>query len=294
MTSLDVGPVARRRGPVPPEALFVLGGIAQYSGASLAIGLFDHLRPATVALLRVLGGALSLIAFSWLRRDHRRAARRPWTGWTRASVATAAAFGTATALMNLFIYEAFARIDLGKAVAIEFSGPIAVAAVLTRSRRNAAAVALALVGVWTLSTVEFDPAGTAWVLAASTMWAGYIVMGWRVARLDRGLDGLVLGLVVGDLVLLPLAAPGLPAAFTAPRLLATALLVGVLSTGVAYGIDQHVLRLTSARRFAVIQALLPVTAVVIGAVTLAQRPVPKELAGIALVLGALMLQTRDG
>ena len=275
---------ATRRGRLSPEAMFVLGGIAQYSGASIAVRLFDDVRPATVAWLRVIGGAAALLAVT---------GRSAWRGWDRRSFLLAAVFGTATAAMNLFIYLAFARLDLGKAVAIEFTGPIVVAVIATRSRRNAGALALAVGGVVLLSQIDFDAVGLAYVLAASAMWAGYIVTGHRVARLDRGLGGLAVGLVVGSFVILPFATPGFGDLGASPGLVPLCLLVGVLSTAVAYGIDQHVMRRASARRFAVMQALLPVIAAVMGAVVLSQLPRPVEYLGIGLILGAVVLQTRE-
>lgn len=268
----------------PPEALFVVGGLAQYTGASIAVGLFDDVRPATVAWLRVIGGALALLVV----------AGRPARGrWDRHSIALAVLFGAATALMNLFIYLAFARIDLGKAVAIEFIGPIVVAAVATRGLRNTGALGLAVIGVVVLSQVDFDGVGTLYVLAASAMWAGYIVAGWRVARLDRGLEGLAVGLAAGSFVILPFAAPGLPDLGATPALIPVCLFVGVLSTAVAYGLDQAIMRRASARRFAVMQALLPVIAACLGVLVLEQFPRPVEYVGIAMILTAVALQTRD-
>ncbi len=268
----------------PPEALFVLGGVAQYSGASIAVQLFDDVRPATVAWLRVVGGATALVLV---------AGRGALKGWDRRSLGLTACFGAATALMNLFIYLAFDRIDLGKAVAIEFVGPITVAALATRGRRNAGALVLAVAGVVLLSQVDFDGLGTVYVLAASAMWAGYIVTGWRVARLERGLGGLAVGLAIGSFVILPFATPGLPDLGDTPALVPVCLGVGVLSTAIAYGLDQAVMRRTSARRFAVMQALLPVIAAAMGVLVLEQFPRPVECAGIAMVLAAVAVQTRD-
>ena len=71
------------------------------------------------------------------------------------------------------------------------------------------------------------------------------------------------------------------------------LLVGVFSNAIGYGIDQHVLRRIPVRRFSVLLALLPVTAVVIGWLVLDQRPSALDLAGIALVLAGVVLQERD-
>ncbi len=270
-----------------PEALFVLGGVAQYAGASIAVRLFDEASPQLVAMLRVVGGAAVLAAV---------AGRQGWRGWPRRDVLVVCAFGTATALMNLSIYLALDRLDLGKAVAIEFLGPVAVAAATTRTARNALALGAALAGVVVLSRFEFDPLGLAYVLAASAMWAGYIVTGWRVARLQRSVVGLAIGLAVGSVVLLPFAATsagGLAPIGSHPRLVLAGVLVGVLSSAIPYAIDQAVLRRVTARRFAVLQALLPVIAAAMGMVVLSQFPRPVESAGIALILGAVALQSRD-
>ncbi len=81
--------------------------------------------------------------------------------------------------------------------------------------------------------------------------------------------------------------------WTSPRLLVACLVVGVFSNAIGYGIDQHVLRRIPVRRFSVLLALLPVTAVVIGWIVLDQRPSALDLAGIALVLVGVVLQERD-
>ena len=121
-------PVSRYLDTATPEALFVLSAVSQYVGAAIAVSVFDEVEPQTVAWLRVIGAALALLAVA---RGFRR-------GWTRRQLVAAATFGVATALMNMFFYLAIDRIDLGKGVAIEFLGPIAVAAALTRTSRNAA------------------------------------------------------------------------------------------------------------------------------------------------------------
>ncbi|MFV0307292.1 MAG: EamA family transporter [Desertimonas sp.] len=268
-----------------PEALFVLSAVAQYVGATIAVLLFDEVEPRTVAWLRVVGAAVALLAVSG----------RFWAGWTRRRLLAAAVFGIATALMNLFFYLAIARTDLGKSVAIEFIGPIAVAAVMTRSRRNAVALALAAFGVATLGGVELggNTTGLLWLLAASAMWATYIVVGSRVAQYKQGVQGLGVGLAIGAVVLTPIGAPGSGAVWVAPGLLAACLVVGVFSNAIGYGIDQHVLRRIPVRRFSVLLAMLPVTAVAIGWIALDQRPSLLDAAGIALVLAGVALQERD-
>jgi inner membrane transporter RhtA len=284
--------VAARRGPVTryldtasPEPLFVLSAIAQYTGATIATLLFDEVAAQTVAWLRVAGAAAVLILVSpgALRR------------WTPPQLAAAAVFGIATALMNTFFFMGLARTDLGKSVAIEFIGPIAVAAAMTRTARNAGALARAAVGVVVLGGVEIgdNAVGLLWILAASAMWALYIVVGSRVAQIGRGVAGLGIGLAIGAVVLTPIGAPGSAHVFTTPRLLILCVLVGVFSNAIGYGIDQHVLRRIPVRRFSVLLALLPVTAVTFGWIALDQTPSALDLAGIALVLTGVALQERD-
>lgn len=264
----------------------MLSATAQYIGAVIAISLFDEVRPATVAWLRVIGAALVLGLVA-----HRRIRQR----WTRSELGAAAVFGIATALMNLFFYLGIDRLPLGKGVAIEFIGPVAVAAARTRTPRNALALALAACGVVVLSGVELEaePLGLVFILLASAMWAAYIVVGARVARLDRGLAGLGVGLAIGAVAITPAGAPGSGPVWTSPSLLAGCLLVGVLSNAVGYGIDQHVLRRIPVRRFSVLLALLPVTATVIAFVALDQRPSSLDLVGLALVLTGVVVQERE-
>ena len=277
-------PVSRWLSTTQPEALFVLSAVAQYAGAAIAVVLFDEVAPPTVAWFRVIGAALALVAVSRAWRHH----------WSRAELGAAALFGTATALMNTFFYLGIDRIDLGKGVAIEFIGPIAVAAVATRSTRNAVALAFAVAGVVVLGGVELDDnaVGVLFILLASAMWAAYIVLGSHVARLDRGVAGLGLGLAIGALAIAPVGAPGSGDVWTSPRLLGLCLLVGVFSNAIGYGIDQFTLRRIPIRRFSVLLALLPVTAAVIGWVALGQQPSAADSAGIALVLVGVVVQER--
>jgi inner membrane transporter RhtA len=204
-------------------------------------------------------------------------------------------FGVATALMNTFFYLAIDRLPLGKGVAIEFIGPIAVAAVRTRSRRNAVALILAAIGVAVLSGVELDgePLGLLFIFLASAMWATYIVVGSKVAQQNRGVSGLGFGLLIGAVVVTPIGAPSSGPVWSSPHLIFLCMFVGVMSNAIGYGIDQAVLRRIPIRRFSVLLALLPVTATVVAFIALDQRPSVIDLAGMSLVLAGVIVQERE-
>jgi len=276
--------------------VFVLGGIAQNIGSILAKSLFDEVQPATVAVVRVVFAAVVLLALSWQQwmpvftGYESTSVRR----WTRADLGASAIFGIAIALMNLFFFLAIDRIDLGKGAAIEFIGPIAVAAAQTRTRRNALAVGLAIAGVGLLSGLEIggNPLGLLFIFLASGMWAVYIVIGSRVARQDRGLAGLGIGLVFGAVVISPFGASGLAAVIDSPKLLVLCCAVGLFTTVIGYGLEQNVLRRIPIERFALLLALLPVNATFIAFIALDERPTALELLGIALVVAGVIVQQR--
>jgi inner membrane transporter RhtA len=277
----------RYRAPAP--ALFVIGAVSMYAGAALAVGLFSVLAPAAVAVLRMLGAAAVLLAW-----------RRPGAeAWRGGRVLRAAAFGLATAGMNIAFYEAIARLPLGTAVAVEFCGPVAVAAVASRRPRDIAAVVMAAVGVALIADVRWSgaPSGVLWALAAAALWAAYIVLGKRVAGAGNGLDDMAVGFAAAAIVLTPVllirGATGI-AALADPLVVLLAVGVGVLSSVVPYVLDQIVLRRVGQARFAVLLALLPATATVVGLVGLSQVPSPLEAVGIAAVVAAVALRSRDG
>ena len=268
----------RRRAPAP-EALFVAGAMSQYLGAAVAANLFDELTPSGVALLRVLGAAVIIVT---LRRSWRRR-------WQARELARAAAFGVSLAAMNLCFYLAMDRLPLGNAVAIEFTGPVAVAALGARTLRSVGALLLAAAGVVVLAGVETDGTarGVAFALLAGAFWAGYILLGHRVAHSPAAVDGLGLGMLAGAVAISPFGVSEVAGVLGSPLVLTLAIGTGLLSNVIPYGIDQAVMRRVDPHRFALLQALLPATAAIVGLVTLAQVPDGRELLGIGLVIAAI-------
>ncbi len=271
------------RRPVPAPVLFVVGGASMYLGAALAVGLFDVVSPSAVAALRVVGAAAVLLAWR----------RPPRAAWCGHRLWLAAGFGLATALMNVAFYEAIARLPMGTAVAVEFAGPVAVAAFGSRTARDWAALAAAAAGVVLIADVRWadSASGVLFALAAAALWAAYIVLGKRVAAGGAGLDELAVGFAVASLLVAPFALVD-TAALVSWRVLLLGLAVAVLSSVVPYALDQVVLRRVGRARFALLLALLPVTATLVGLAVLAQLPTPLEGAGIAAVAAGVALRSR--
>lgn len=255
-----------------------------YAGAAIAIGLFGHATPAGVAWLRCLGAALVLLAWR----------RPPRAAWRGRRLLLAIAFGTVTAGMNVLFYEAIARLPLGTVVALEFAGPVLVAAFGSRSLRDVLAVVLVAIGVVSIADVQLSGSflGVLFALGAAAAWAGYILLGKRVAEDGSGINSLAIGFAFATVVLSPLSF-GTGEVWSSPRMLLLGVGVGVLSTVVPYALDQVVLRRLGQARFAVLLALLPVTAGVMGFVVLGQVPSLPEALGTLAVVGGVALRSRE-
>ncbi len=270
---------------VPAQSLFVFGAISQYAGSALAVTLFAAVPASGMAFLRLLGAGLMLVAV-----------RRPWrTRWTATMLVTVGAFGLVLGLMNLLFYEAIARLPLGSAVAIEFVGPITMAALGSRTRRDVLVVLVAVAGVVLLADLHTggSTTGVAFALAAGAMWALYIALGHRVAnhRELRPQDGLAVGMLAAAVLLAPALAARAAPAFASAGLLAQAAVVALASSVVPYAVEQVAMRRLPRARFALLLSLLPATAAVMGALLLRQVPSVLEAIGITLVVAASALRS---
>ena len=263
----------------PPELYFVGSAVFHYLGPSFAVLLFVRVEPLGVAWLRIASaGAVFAL---W---------RRPWSALRTDDVV---ALGVVLALMNVCFYLAIDRLPLGTVAAIEFLPVIALAALGVRSLRNLAALALAVTGVYLLIDVRLggEPLGVALACANAVLFAGYIVLAHRVARHRElaPIDGLAAAMLVALVVVTPIAGPSAAPALLDPVALAAGIGVGIASSVVPYVLDQLAMARLSRATYSLLVALLPATATVIGIVVLAQIPQAVEVAGVALVVGAVAL-----
>jgi inner membrane transporter RhtA len=259
---------------VPPHAYFVGSAIFHYLGPAFAVLLFVRVGPLGTAWLRIAAAALVLCAW-----------RRPWRLLRER---TLLALGSVLAVMNCCFYLAIDRLALGTVAAIEFLPVIALAALGARTRRNVAALALAVAGVYVLTGVKLagEPLGFAFAFANAGLFALYIVLGHRVAE-DTGIDGLAASMLAALVVVTPLAGWNAVPALDDPIAIAAGVGVGVASSVIPYVCDQLAMARLPRSTYALLVSLLPATATVIGIVVLSQIPSPVEVLGVALVVGGV-------
>jgi inner membrane transporter RhtA len=193
--------------------------------------------------------------------------------------------------MNVCFYSAISRLPLGTVAAIEFLPVIALTALGARTPRNLLALGLAVAGVYLLTDVHLAGAalGFGFAFANALLFAVYIVLADRVAKRPRlsGIDGLAAAMLVAAMVVTPIGGWRAATAFVHPWLLLAGIGVGVSSSVVPYVTDQLAMARLPRATYALMVALLPALATVIGLVVLAQIPSAAEVAGVALVVGGV-------
>ena len=209
-----------------PTLCFVGSAVFHYLGPAFAVLLFARVGPLGTAWLRIAAAAPCFAAW-----------RRPWAA-ARAT-ATLLALGAVLAVMNCCFYLAIDRLPLGTVAAIEFLPVIVLAALGARTRRNGAALALAVAGVYLLTDVRLagEPLGFAFAFANAGLFALYIVLSHRVAQ-GAGLDGLARVDARGARRVTPLAGWDAVPALDDPVAIAAGLGVGVASSVIPYVCDQ--------------------------------------------------------
>ena len=268
---------------LPPHVYFLVSAAFHYLGPAFAVLLFVRVEPLGVAWLRIVTAALVFAAW-----------RRPWRHWPgldRSTRRLLVAWGGVLAAMNACFYVAIDRLPLGTVAAIEFLPVIALAALAARSPRNVAALVMAVVGVYLLTDVRLvtEPLGVAFAVANAVLFAGYVVLAHRASGQEAlsGIDGLALAMLIAAGLAAPVGAWQAWPAFTDASTLAAAVGVGVTSSVVPYVCDQLAMARLPRATYALMVALLPATATVIGVVVLAQVPVTAEVIGVALVVAGV-------
>jgi inner membrane transporter RhtA len=270
---------------IPPHAWFVVSAVFHYLGPAFAVLLFARVDVLGVAWLRIASAA---VVFALWRRP-----ARVLRGLDREGTRLVIAWGVVLAAMNACFYVAIDRLPLGTVAAIEFLPVIALAALGARTPRNAAALLLAVPGVYLLTGVRLggEPLGVALAFANALLFAAYIVLAHRVARREAlsGIDGLAAAMAIAAVAVTPIGGWQVLPAVGDPVALLAGIGVGVCSSVIPYVSDQLAMRRLPRASYALMVSLLPATATVIGIVVLTQIPSLAEAAGVALVIAGVAI-----
>ncbi|MGH9211205.1 MAG: EamA family transporter [Acidimicrobiales bacterium] len=281
----------------PPQSFFLVSAVFHYLGPSFAVLLFTRVDVLGVTWLRIAGaGAVFAL---W---------RRPWrllVALDTPARLSLMRFGVVLAGMNSLFYLAIDRLPLSTVGAIEFLGVVGLAALGARTGRNAAALVLTTAGVATLADVRLvaEPLGFGLALANCALFVVYVILGHRIANngIDRpaagrpaggpmnGIDQLAAAMLVAAVVVTPIGLVAALPAFTHPGLLLAGLGVAVCSSVIPYVADQMAMARLALGSVALMLALLPMFATVIGAVVLHQIPTGQDMVGVALVASGVAL-----
>jgi inner membrane transporter RhtA len=271
---------------LPPQAFFLISAVFHYLGPSLAVLLFARVGVLGVAWLRIASAALVFAVW-----------RRPWR-WLRRlrsgpQLRLLLGLGVVLAVMNTCFYLAVARLPLSTVGSIEFLGTVILAAAGARTKRNAAALGLTTAGVAMITALRLTghPLGFVFAFGNCALFMLYVILGHRVAGIGAGqrgsgpggIDLLAAAMVIAAVAVTPVGLASALPAFRNPVLVLAGAGVGVCSSVIPYVTDQLAMARLPRATFALMLALLPVFATIIGAIVLRQFPTPIDLAGIALV-----------
>jgi inner membrane transporter RhtA len=245
-------------------------------GSALSTDLIATAGAGGTAWLRLSIGAIVFLVI----------ARPPLRSLRPADLPALLGLGITTGLQTVAFLAAIVRIPLGTCVAIEFLGPLTVAAVRSRSLRSLAWPALALLGVVLLTSPwagVVDPLGVMWAALAAVGWGVYIVLTQRVGDRFTGIRGLSLTVPVAALTAAVVGVPEAAGHLTLDVLLAAAGLALLLPV-LPYALEMLALRRMNPAAFGTLMALEPAFGLVLGLLVLRQVPTLLQVLGIVLVV----------
>ncbi len=272
--------------PVPPWMLAVTAMFCVQLGSALSLPLIEKVGPAGTAWLRLTAGALIFLAL----------ARPPIRSIARRDIPALLALGVTIGAMTCLFLAAIDRIPLGTSVAIEFLGPLSVAALRSHSRRALLWPALALAGVLMLTEPwhgAVNLAGIGFAVASAVGWAAYILLTQHVGDRFSGLNGLSLTIPVAAATAAVVGVPQAAGHITA-SVIAAAIGLAVLLPVLPFALEMTALRHMKPAAFGTLMALEPAIGVVLGLLVLHQQPSPPQVVGIMLVVFAGAAAQRNG
>jgi inner membrane transporter RhtA len=261
-------------------AVLMVAMVCFQLGAALAKELFPVVGAAGTTALRMALAALMLLAV-W----------RPWRlRPTRSEIRVIVIYGLALGWMNLFFYLSLRSIPLGIAVALEFTGPLALAMAASRRAVDFAWIFVAVVGLLGLLPLglgakPLDTAGVIYGLAAGVCWAMYIFFGRKAGEAHGG-QITALGMLIGAIVIVPIGIAEAGTRLLSPAILPAALSIALLSSALPYSLEMFAMPRLPTRTVGVLMSLDPAMGALSGLCFLGERLSWIQWGAIAAVMAA--------
>lgn len=234
-----------------PIGLLLIAMASIQSGASLAKSMFPVVGAQGTTTLRLIFASIIMLLVL-----------RPWRAKLNAStLRSVVIYGLALGGMNFLFYMSLRTVPLGVAVALEFTGPLAVALYASRRAIDFLWIALAVAGLALLiptgqAAHALDLTGAACALGAGACWALYILYGQR-AGAEHGIQSAALGVMIAALFIAPIGIAHAGSALLTPAVLPVALGVAILSTALPYSLEMIALTRMPARTFGTLMSIEP-------------------------------------
>lgn len=252
------------------------------AGAAFAKHLFPIVGASGMTTLRIGFAALflMLVSYVWKKKPS-----KPH------DYKTLLLYGAILGIMNLLIYQAFARIPIGIAIAIEILGPLAV--VLANAKRFIDFVwfALALAGLALFlplkaSETSLDIIGILYAIGAAVAWALYILVGKKLSR-DSTLGTVAMGLFIATFVAAPFGIHEAGMTLLSPSVLLFGLLVALFSSALPFPLEMVALKRLPTHLFSLIVSASPIIAALCGWVILGEALWVHQWVAIFLIVIAI-------
>ena len=247
-----------------PIALLLIAMVSIQSGASLAKTLFPVIGAAGTTALRLALASVLMLAIL-----------RPWRApFSVSSLRMIVLYGVALGAMNLLFYMAINRIPLGIGVALEFTGPLAVAMYHSRRLADFVWIALAVTGLALLipmdPTESLDMLGVIYALGAGVCWGAYIVFGQK-AGAQHGVQTSAWGVLIAALCVAPIGITDAGSALFDPALIPAAIGLAILSTALPLSLEMIAMTRVPARTFGTLMSMEPAIGALSGLIFLQEH-----------------------
>lgn len=219
---------------------------------------------------------------------------QPWRGGPeRKHWPVLGLYGAILGVMNLVFYASIARIPLGIAVALEFSGPLTVAILGSRKWSDFIWVACAVGGLLVLlpwqglggeGSTALDLLGVVYALIAGVLWGLYIIVGQKVGDRVHGGKAVALGMAFSTIFTVPIGVAFAGASLLSPAILLYGVGIGILASAIPYALEMIALKAMPAKTFGLMMSLEPAVAALLGLVILHELLTPLQWLAVALVI----------